>query len=136
LGLSYTSSSVSAFITYLLIVIVPIVSAIVLRRAPAPATVAGIALGLTGLFLLTGARLALGKGELLTLGCAFAFAVHIVLQAELSPRHDSFRLNAVQLAVVSVACAVPGAFIGGYSFTARAWLAAAYTGVAASALGF
>lgn len=137
-GLQYTTTSVSAFVTYLLVVMVPVLSAVVLRRPPRRETLAGVALATAGLFLLTGhgAGLGLGKGELLTLGCAAAFAVHIVLLAELSPRYDTVRLTAVQLAVVAGACAVPGLALGGYGFTTRAWLAAAYTGIAVSALGF
>jgi drug/metabolite transporter (DMT)-like permease len=135
-GLQYTSSSRSALITYLLIVIVPVMSAVRARRPPAPWTIAGVCVSLTGLFLLNGGSLAFGQGEALTLVCALAFAVHIVLLADLSPRHDTLRLTAVQLAVVAAGCAIPGLFTGGYHFTARAWFAAAYTGVGASAIAF
>ena len=54
-GLQYTSSSVSAFITYLLVVIVPVLSAVILRRVPGPAVITGVVLATAGLFLLTGA---------------------------------------------------------------------------------
>jgi drug/metabolite transporter (DMT)-like permease len=133
-GLQYTTASISAFITYLLVVMVPIISAVVLRRPPTPPTIAGVVLGTLGLFLLTGKGLALGRGELLTLGCAVCFAAHIVLLAEFAPRYDVLRLNAVQLLFTGGACVVPGLFLGGYDFTARAWLAAGYTAVAVSAI--
>ena len=133
-GLQYTTASVSAFITYLLVVMVPIIAAAVLRRPPTSPTVAGVVMGTVGLFLLTGKGLALGRGELLTLGCAVCFAVHIVLLAEFAPRFDVFRLNTVQLLVTGGACVVPGLFLGGYDFTARAWVAAVYTAIAVSAL--
>jgi drug/metabolite transporter (DMT)-like permease len=45
------------------------------------------------------------------------------------------RLNAVQLAVVGFGCLVPGLFLGGYAFGPKVWLAAAFTGVFASAAG-
>lgn len=135
-GLQYTTAPVSAFVTYLLVVIVPLISALVLRRLPGAATVAGVAVAAVGLVLLTGEGAGIGRGELLTLGCAVAFAVHIVLLAELSPRHDTVRLTAVQLAVVGGLCLVPGAALGGYAFPLRAWLAAAFTGAAVSALAF
>ena len=137
-GLQYTTTAVSAFVTYLLVVMVPVLSAVVLRRPPGRQTLAGVVLATAGLFLLTGrgTGLGLGKGELLTLGCAAAFAVHIILLAEMSPRYDTVRLTAVQLAVVAGACALPGLWLGGYAFTGRAWLAAVYTGAAVSALGF
>jgi drug/metabolite transporter (DMT)-like permease len=135
-GLQYTSSSVSAFITYLLVLIVPLLSAVVLRRPPTAPTIAGIVLAAVGLYLLNGATPSLGKGELLTLGCAVCFAVHIVLLAEFAPRHDSVRLNAVQLTAVGAICLVPGFFTGGYAFPLSVWLAAVYTGIAASAVAF
>jgi len=136
IGLQYVTSSVSAFITYLLVVIVPLLSAAVLRRPPRPPTIAGIAVAFAGLFLLNGARLTFGEGELLTVGCAFCFALHVVLLADFAPRFDALRLNAVQLAVVGLGCLLPGLVTGGYGFPASVWLAAAYTGVAASAVAF
>jgi drug/metabolite transporter (DMT)-like permease len=135
-GLQYTSSSVSAFITYLLVVIVPVIAALTVRRLPARATLAGVALATTGLVLLTGHGLALGKGELLTLGCAVSFSVHIVLLSELSPRFSTARLTAVQLAFVGAVALVIGLFTGGYGFPASVWIAALYTGVVVSAIAF
>jgi drug/metabolite transporter (DMT)-like permease len=136
IGLQYVSSSVSAFITYLLVVMVPLLSAALLRRPPRPPTIVGIAVAFAGLFLLNGARLTFGEGELLTVGCAFCFALHVVLLADFAPRFDPLRLNAVQLAVVGAGCLLPGFLTGGYGFPLSAWLAAAYTGVAASAVAF
>jgi drug/metabolite transporter (DMT)-like permease len=136
-GLQYTTSSVSAFITYLLVVFVPILSALVLRRPPTVQTVIGIAVAVVGLFLLTGASgVGFGRGEALTVGCALAFAAHILVLAEVAPTHDPFRLTAVQVVVVGGACLLPGLLTGGYGFPAEAWLAAAYTGVAATAVAF
>lgn len=138
-GLQYTSSSASAFITYLLVLFVPLLSAVVLRRPPRPATVAGVAVAIAGLLLLAGdagAGGGLGRGEALTLACAVAFAAHIVVVAEVAPRFDTVQLTAAQLAVVAVALVPTGMVTGGYDVPAEAWLAAAYTGVAVTALAF
>jgi drug/metabolite transporter (DMT)-like permease len=135
-GLQYTSSSVSAFVTYMLLVIVPVLAALTVRRVPQPATIAGVVIATVGLFMLTGQGAGLGKGEALTLGCAFAFAVHIVLLSELSPRFPTASFTAIQLAFVGGAALVVGGFTGGYAFPASAWIAAAYTGVMVSALAF
>jgi drug/metabolite transporter (DMT)-like permease len=135
-GLQYTTSSVSAFITYLLVVFVPILSAVVLRRFPTAPTLGGVAIATAGLFLLTGEGTHLGKGELLTLGCAVAFAINIVVLAHVAPLHDTLTLNFVQLLVVGSACFLAGMGMGGYAFPARVWVAAAFTGVFASALAF
>jgi drug/metabolite transporter (DMT)-like permease len=140
-GLQHTTTSVSAFLTYLLVLFVPILSAVVARRPPTRATAVGVAVALVGLtLLLLGAGgadgLTLGRGEWLTLGCAVAFAAHIVLLADLAPRFDVVQLNAAQFAVVIGILIVPAAVGGGYDFPLEVWLAAAYTGVIVTALAF
>ncbi len=135
-GLQYTSASVSAFITYMLVVLVPVIAALTVRRLPTSPTIAGVALATGGLFLLTGQGVGIGKGALMTLGCAVAFAIHIVLLSEWSPRFSTARLTAIQLAVVGGVSLPVGLFTGGYDFPVSAWLAAAYTGVLVSALAF
>ena len=132
-GLQYTSGSVSAFVTYLFVVIVPVMSAVFLKRFPSPTTVAGLVVATVGLVLLSGGAGAFRKGEWLTLGCAFSFAAHVVLLGHFSPRHDTWRLTCTQLALVGAMLLVPGFFTGGFAFPAGAWAAAAYTAVAASA---
>jgi drug/metabolite transporter (DMT)-like permease len=136
IGLQYTSSSVSAFVTYLLVVIVPVLAAVGGRRLPDRPVMVGVVLATAGLFALTGGASSLGRGEVLTVGCAFAFAVHIMRLSEASPRFDTAALNTVQLAVVGLVCLALGPFTGGFGFPLRAWLAAAYTGAAATAAAF
>ncbi|MEX2659551.1 MAG: DMT family transporter [Acidimicrobiales bacterium] len=141
-GLQHTTSSVSAFLTYLLVVFVPFLSAIVLHRPPSPIALVGVALAVLGLVLLTagasgeGLGRGLGLGELLTLGCAVAFAGHIVALAAYAPRFDVAQLNLAQFAVLAGALAVPGAVLGGYRLSGGSLLAALYTGVVVSAVAF
>ena len=140
-GLQYTSSATSAFITYLLVVFVPILGFVLLGRRPHPVTLVGIAVAVVGLVLLTdpgggGSSSGFGKGELLTLGCAVAFAGHVVILGETAHRHDPIRLAAVQVTVVGVGCAIPGIWLGGYGFPAPALVAAVATALVATALAF
>jgi len=132
-GLQYTTGSVSAFVTYLFVVLVPIISALLLHHLPCRSTVVGLVVATTGLVLLTGGAGSFGRGELLTLGCAVSFAFHVVVLSVVAPRHDPWRLTAVQLLLVGAALFVPGLFQGGYGFGVTPWVAAAYTAVAASA---
>ena len=141
IGLQYTGSATSAFITYLLVIFVPLLGLVLLRRRPHPITVAGVALAVVGLVLLTdpggaGREAGFGRGEILTLGCAVAFAAHVVVLGETAGRHDPFRLAAIQVAVVAAACAVPGLWLGGYGFPASAAAAAIATGLFATAMAF
>lgn len=100
-GLTSVTGPVSAFETNLLVVIVPLLSALVLRRRPSTASLLGAGLATVGLWLLTGGVTGFGLGDGLTVGCAVAFAANIVVLGRVAPRHDSLRLTAVQLAVVA-----------------------------------
>ncbi len=133
-GLQYTTSSSSAFITYLLVVFVPVIGAVLDRRLPGPVTVAGVALAVVGLLLLSGGVEGFGRGEWLTLGCALSFAVHLVMLDRTSHRHDAIRLTFWQVLTVGLGCLGPGAVLGGFGFAAATWSAVVFTGVGATAL--
>lgn len=140
-GLQYTGSATSAFITYLLVVFVPMLGLVVLRRRPHPVTLVGIAVAVVGLVLLTdpgsgGDAGGFGRGEVLTIGCAVAFAIHVIVLGETAHRHDPVRLAAVQVAFVGGACAIPGVWLGGYGFPVPAVAAVIATAVVATALAF
>lgn len=138
IGLQYTDSATSAFITYQLVVFVPLLEAIVHRRRPHPATLAGVVVAVVGLVLLTdpGGAGGFGRGEVLTLGCALAFGVHVLLVAGAVQRHDPVRLTAIQVAVVGLLSAPPGLVQGGLDFPGSALGAAAATAVIATAVAF
>ena len=137
IGLQYTNQSTSAFITYLLVVLVPVLTFVFLGRRPHPLTLVGLVPAVAGLALLTGgADVGLGRGEVLTLGCAVAFAAHIVVLGETAARHDAVRLTCVQVGTVGLACLAASPFTGGLSMPATAFGAAAFTGVFATALAF
>jgi drug/metabolite transporter (DMT)-like permease len=140
IGLQYTGSATSAFITYLLVVFVPVLGFVALGRRPHPVTLGAIALAVVGLVLLTdpggAGSTGFGRGEVLTLGCALAFAAHVVILGETAHRHDPVRLATVQVTVVAAGCALPGLWLGGYRMPAPALAAAAATAVFATALAF
>jgi len=131
-GLQYTESSTSAFITGLYVVFTPIVEAVVRRRLPPVAVCVGIVIATLGLFMLTGAELALGRGELLTLACALSFAVWIVYQGAYANRLDTIPFTTVQMAVLALVSIPPTAATGIGELTGLAVFAAVFTGIACS----
>jgi len=153
-GLRTTTSASSAFITYLLVVLVPLIGSVRTRRLPTRAVAVGVALAVVGLGALssagdgggsgagiagftTGLLRGFGTGELLTMCSAVAFAFHIVILGEVSQRHDPIRLTLWQILTVGGACAIPGRFLGeGYAFPLSAWVAAVFCGVGATAVAF
>ena len=97
LGLTSTTPAKSAFLTGLVVVFVPALTLVPAFRPagvsrPGVATAAGALLAFAGLVLLTtpsGTRLAdlahkIGRGDLLTLACAVAFAAHLLTLARVA----------------------------------------------------
>jgi drug/metabolite transporter (DMT)-like permease len=85
IGLETTTAAKAGFITGLSVALVPVISALWTRRLPARGVLAGVGAATIGLALLTlneGARVE--SGDLWVLGCAAAFALHIVLVGRLA----------------------------------------------------
>jgi drug/metabolite transporter (DMT)-like permease len=133
-GLQYTESSTSAFITGLYAIFTPIIEGIARRRAPQLGVCVGIVIATGGLFLLTGAELSLGRGEALTLVCAAVFALWIVYQGEYANRLHTIPFATVQMAVLAGATVPVTAVTGVGDLTGMALFAAAFTGVACSSV--
>lgn len=102
-GLRLTTASRSAFITGLYIVLVPLLASLVQRSRPRPAELAGAALATAGTALLTSGGVDLGwnAGDMLTAGCAVAFAAHLLAVERYSRRMDYERLSLYQVAGVA-----------------------------------
>jgi drug/metabolite transporter (DMT)-like permease len=134
IGLQTASPSTSAFITGLYVVFTPLVEGALHRKLPPIGVLVGIALATVGLYLLTGADLAVGVGALWTLLCAAVFAVWIVFQGEYARRVHPIPFTTVQMIVVVVLC-VPGTAAQGVGeLTGIAVFAAAFTGIACSSV--
>jgi drug/metabolite transporter (DMT)-like permease len=153
-GLRLTTPSKSAFLTGLVVVIVPLLSLFPALRAPGahrPRWTAGLGAGLAfaGLLLLTvpaadpltAASLfsGFGRGELLTLGCAFAYALHMLALAHAAPRLPYRQLAVVQVTVAALTVAVALPFFEPHSFlrpTLTVWIAVAIAALLATAAAF
>lgn len=138
-GLTSTPAAVSGFITGMFVVFTPLIAGLLLRRRVGGAAWAAVAVATAGLALLSLRGLSIGTGELLTLGCAIAFAVHIVGLGEWSAQHEAGALAAVQLVTVTAMSLVAaGAGRGGLGPPpdAGVWGALVLTALAATALAF
>jgi drug/metabolite transporter (DMT)-like permease len=133
-GLQYTTPSTSAFITGLYVVLTPVVEAVVYRRTPERAVWVGIVLATAGLYLLTGADVHLGRGELLTLACALLFAGHIVYLGAYARRLPPAAFTGMQVGMVAALSLPAAAEQGVGTLTALAVFAVIFTGVGCSAI--
>jgi drug/metabolite transporter (DMT)-like permease len=104
-GLKYTTAGKSGFLTGFYIALVPVLSALVYRRWPQPRELIGIAIATAGMVWMTlpaDSGFSLNRGDLLTLGCALAFAIHLLVLGYYSQRE---LVQAVALGQI-VCCAV------------------------------
>jgi drug/metabolite transporter (DMT)-like permease len=139
MGLQYTTPAKAGFITGLSIVLVPVASALFLRRPPTRAATIGIALATGGMaWLSLNADLKVSLGDLLVLVGAMGFAGQIVLTAAFAPRQPALRLAWMQIVTV--------AFLSGAIALTKEWpwptisgqvaFAAMFTGVLATSFAF
>jgi drug/metabolite transporter (DMT)-like permease len=104
LGLRHTTPARSGFLTGLAVLIVPILSHFLVRRRVPPTAWLGVALAVAGLLLLTrpfGDDLpaTVRLGDLLTVGCAGAYAFQIIWTSEWSGRHPLALLTLIQVSI-------------------------------------
>ncbi|HZH15887.1 MAG TPA: DMT family transporter, partial [Archangium sp.] len=115
-GLVSTTPSRSAFITGLYVVLVPVLGLALFRRVPRISSWGGVVLAAVGMRYLTGAELdagqGLSRGDWLTLGCALAYAFHILLTERYAPKSSVVALVGVQLWVVALLSALCLPFAG------------------------
>ena len=109
-GLRSTTPSKSAFITGLSVVLVPLLSSLVYRKAPEIAEILGVLLATGGLALMTldVRSFTISTGDMLTLISAFGFAIHIMVLGHYSRSSGFEALSVVQ--VVTCAAIALGTF--------------------------
>jgi len=138
LGLKYTTAPRSAFLTAMYVVIVPLLMPVLERVRPRLTSAAAVVVALGGLYLITDPRLmGINLGDWLTLGCAVAFAFHIVAVSVATPRHDPIALTFWQATIAGLlslaALPVEGPLLRVTPWTVTAILV---TGLLATALAF
>lgn len=101
-GLVETDAGKSGFLTAMYIVMVPVFG-IFLKRKPTIMVPISVGLAVAGLYCLSCVGVTrISTGDLLTLCCAFMFAVQIVLIDILAKEMDALRLNTIQALVCAV----------------------------------
>lgn len=102
-ALLYTSASNTGFLTGLNVIMVPLISALLLRHHIPTAVKVAVALSVVGLFLLCGnGTWSFNRGDLLAATCAVCVSLHLIYTGEFARRSDYYWLTAVQLGVVAI----------------------------------
>jgi drug/metabolite transporter (DMT)-like permease len=136
-GLRYTSAATSGFITGMFVVLTPVMSWILLRRKTNRNTWMVVALATVGLALLSLNGWSVGMGELLTLGCAVFFAIHIVGLGEWSSQYEPYAFSLLQIVAVAVISLIAATHEGiALPPNPGVWAVVGITGVLATAVAF
>ncbi|MBR2965491.1 MAG: DMT family transporter [Clostridia bacterium] len=107
---SGTDAGKAAFITALYVVLVPVFSLVLKKRAPINAWIS-VAIAVVGFYLLCiKGDFSLEFSDALVLLCAVVFTTHILVIDRFSPRCDGVRMSCVQFAVVTVVSLVCAIF--------------------------
>jgi len=102
-ALTYTKSSIVAFITGLNVIFVPFISFLLFKDFVRRMVFAGSFIAVIGLYLLTmSGSMTLGFGEMLTIICALMFAFHILFTDKFSKQSDVFLLVFFQFLTVCI----------------------------------
>ncbi|MCI8527187.1 MAG: DMT family transporter [Oscillospiraceae bacterium] len=137
-GLLYTSAGKSGFLTALYVVLLPVASLLLGKRAPLTVWL-GVAMAAAALYLLcVNEQFTVGRGELLTLGCAACFTLHILVIDHFSRRVDGVALSCIQFFVCGALAAVGMLIFERPSWAAilRCWLPICYAGILSCGGGY
>ena len=117
-------SSESAFLTALYVPLVPILMWLIFHKRPSLMVWLGTTLAFTGLLLLTGnsfSTIQFNDGQTLTLICALAVALEIILIGYFARKVNLRRVTVVQLAVASVLCFASMPLLGEHTLPNFSW---------------
>lgn len=101
---NYIEAGKVGFLTALYMLLVPIFGLFMKKRPPFTVWI-GVVLGTCGLYLIcmgAGKGLSLGKGEILALLCAVAFALHIIVIDKFGADIDSIELSCAQFFIAAI----------------------------------
>lgn len=140
IGLQYTTAPKSAFLTGLTAVMTPVLAAAVYRNRPRAREIGGVLIATGGMALMTlsGATLAINRGDLLTVCCAACYSAHILTLSRYSSKASFELLSTAQIGISALLAwaLYHGMETPHIEWTPGVWAAIVVTGVFATALAF
>jgi len=102
MGLKYTAASKSAFITGLFVVMIPPLSFLILKEKIRIISLIGVALAVSGLYLLTRPKGSeFNIGDLFTFFCAVSFSLHVIFVQIYTKRFNFLSLTFIQILITT-----------------------------------
>ena len=114
IGISSVDPSVSAFLTSLYVVFTAILSVKISDRRPTRMMIVGVGLATLGAGFIDGPpHIVWGTGELLTVACAFFFALHIIYTDRITKKLNPIAVTSTSFAVLVVGAGTIAIFYSG-----------------------
>jgi drug/metabolite transporter (DMT)-like permease len=139
IGLDLTTASTSGFLTGLYVILTPILAWLWLKKKINLRVGIGAILALIGIGVLSGAAndVEFQTGQLWLIGCAFLYAIHILLLGKHGKGRNSYRFTMLQLMAVAIIC-WGFALADGYQGPPNSgvWFAVLFTAIFSSVLAF
>jgi drug/metabolite transporter (DMT)-like permease len=111
-GLVSATSTVVAFMTSLFVVITPVIGRLFFGERIAASTLAGALISLGGVYVMTDPSMGFGRGELLSVACAVAFAFQIQMTNVITRDHRPEAISLVQFSCAVLYSGVTMAAMG------------------------
>tara|TARA_B100000767_G_C19749835_1_gene530244 strand:+ start:1275 stop:2216 length:942 start_codon:yes stop_codon:yes gene_type:complete len=107
LGINSVSPSVSAFLTSLYVVFTAILSVKISDKKPTRMMIVGVLLATLGAGFIDGPpHIVWGKGEILTVFCAFFFALHIIYTDSITKKLNPIAVTSTSFAVLVIGAGI------------------------------
>ncbi len=138
LGMSYTTVGKGGFITTMYIILVPIASIFLHKKAGVKVWIS-VLIAIVGLYLLCITdEFGIEKGDVFVFLSAIAYTCHILVIDYFSPKVDGIKMSCIQFWVMSALSAVCMLIFENPSWDAilSAWLPICYAGIGSSGLGY
>ncbi|CAM3271479.1 DMT family transporter [Filibacter tadaridae] len=139
IGLQYTTPSKNAFLTSVNVIIVPFIGFILYKKKINLFELCGAVLAMLGVAVLSLKLTSeINSGDLLTLGCAVAFAFHIFYTSKYVKDEDPVLLTLIQMAVATGIGFIVVVAKGEMSFSVESagFVPLIYLGIFSTTLGF
>lgn len=140
IGLKMTNSSTTSFLENTAIIFVPLVDAILIRKAPKPSAIISALVALAGVGFLTlkDGHIGLSLGELICLLSALAYTFAVIATDRFSKRDDPFMLGIIQVAFIGVSSFVVAMIVEEPSFPTAptAWGVIIFLAIVCTCFGF
>lgn len=138
MGIQYTTVGKAGFITAMYIIIVPILSLFLKKKAGIKLWIS-VVIAVAGLyFLCMTESLSLSKGDSIVLMCAVMFSFHILIIDHFSPKTDGVKMSCIQFWIVAVLSFIAMIIFEKPDLASimSAWLPIAYAGIMSSGVAY